>query len=171
MAEGPNPYQPPRSPLGGSNSIHPRTDLEPASRGGRLLAYLLDTVANVLVLLPIMQYMGLFQREAVFRDQITVFLLGFLCIILIHGYLLHARGQTIGKAIVGIQIVGLDGARVSLARIVFRRYLPVQLAAMIQGVGSILALLDVVWIFRDDRRCIHDHIAGTMVVRYMPDNI
>ena len=171
MSDSNNPYQPPRSP---SPSEERRAALlrqgdEPASRGNRLLASILDTFANGLVLLPVMQYMGLFEREISFRDQLTVFLLGFLCIILIHGYLLHTRGQTIGKAIVGIQIVGLDGARVSLSRIVFRRYLPIQLAAMIQTVGSLLGLLDIIWIFRDDRRCLHDHIAGTVVVNYLAD--
>ena len=31
--------------------------------------------------------------------------------------------------------------------------------------GGIFALADLLFIFREDRRCLHDHIAGTRVVR------
>jgi hypothetical protein len=31
-------------------------------------------------------------------------------------------------------------------------------------VGTFLVLVDVLFIFRKDRRCVHDHIAGTRVV-------
>ena len=166
-----NPYQPPETPF--QSEPPPVRDSqfasEPASRGSRLLAAMLDGVATMLVVIPVMYSIGLFERADDFGGQVTAFLLGFISVIIIHGYLLHTRGQSIGKAIVGIQIVGLDGRRVSLAQIIFRRYLPIQLASLIPGVGSVLTLLDTVWIFREDRRCIHDHLAGTMVVKYVPD--
>jgi uncharacterized RDD family membrane protein YckC len=31
--------------------------------------------------------------------------------------------------------------------------------------GGIYGLVDALFIFRDDRRCVHDHIAGTRVVK------
>jgi hypothetical protein len=32
--------------------------------------------------------------------------------------------------------------------------------------GAIFHMVDCLTIFREDRRCLHDHIAGTRVVRY-----
>jgi uncharacterized RDD family membrane protein YckC len=170
MPDNNNPYQTPGSPFQSEPPAQrSRINLEPASRGSRLLAALLDGVVTMIVVLPVMYYIGLFERGDDLGGQVTAFLLGFISVIIIHGYLLHTRGQSIGKAIVGIQIVGLDGHRISLAQIIFRRYLPIQLASLIPGFGSVLTLLDAVWIFREDRRCIHDHLAGTVVVAYMPD--
>ena len=35
---------------------------------------------------------------------------------------------------------------------------------MIPVIGSFLGLLDVLFIFRQDRRCLHDMVAGTEVI-------
>ena len=45
------------------------------------------------------------------------------------------------------------------------RYLPVQLAGAIPLVGPIIGLVNILMIFRGDRRCGHDLIAGTRVVK------
>jgi len=37
--------------------------------------------------------------------------------------------------------------------------------SLIPYAGSFVALLDVLFIFRRDQRCIHDHLAGTVVVK------
>lgn len=170
MSDSNNPYQPPQSPL--RDSTHPRRDsgsLEPASRQQRLLAAILDGLITMIAVLPVMFHLKLFDYPTAIETQVTAFLLGFLSVLLLHGYLLHARGQSVGKAIVGIQIVGIDGKRVSLGRIIFMRYFPVQLVSQIPTLGSLLTLVDVIWIFRQDNRCLHDHIAQTMVIKYTPD--
>jgi uncharacterized RDD family membrane protein YckC len=45
------------------------------------------------------------------------------------------------------------------------RYLPISLAALIPVIGPYLSLVDVVFIFGSERRCIHDRLAGTKVVK------
>ena len=45
------------------------------------------------------------------------------------------------------------------------RYLPTSAVSLIPYAGSFVALLDVLFIFRRDQRCIHDHLAGTVVVK------
>jgi hypothetical protein len=40
--------------------------------------------------------------------------------------------------------------------------------AMIPVVGGLISLVDIVLIFRRDRRCLHDHIAGTRVLAVTP---
>ena len=42
---------------------------------------------------------------------------GFAIFLILHGYLLQTRGQTIGKIALGIRIVRTDGARASLGRL------------------------------------------------------
>jgi uncharacterized RDD family membrane protein YckC len=45
------------------------------------------------------------------------------------------------------------------------RYLPVQLITNVPLAGPVLNLVNVLMIFRGDRRCGHDLIAGTRVVK------
>jgi hypothetical protein len=43
-----------------------------------------------------------------------------------------------------------------------------QAIAMIPYVGNVIALIDVLMIFRTSRKCLHDDIAGTKVIVYQP---
>ena len=89
---------------------------------------------------------------------------GFILFLLIHGYLIATRGQTVGKALLKIRIVRSDGSPASFGRIVGLRYLPTSVLASIPVIGTIYGLLDVLLIFRASRRCLHDNIADTIVV-------
>ena len=44
--------------------------------------------------------------------------------LLLHGYLLHKYGQTIGKAEFGMRIETLDGQQATLSHVMLWRYLP-----------------------------------------------
>ena len=91
--------------------------------------------------------------------------LGFVFFIAVHGYWLKKNGQTIGKKILGIRIADLEGNVPRFGRLVALRYLPISLVTLIPGLGQLLPLVDVLFIFRSDRRCVHDLIAGTKVLR------
>jgi uncharacterized RDD family membrane protein YckC len=65
----------------------------------------------------------------------------------------------------GIRVVRRDGSHCGLARIFFARYLPVTLLGAVPFVGGLVSLVDALLIFRDDRRCLHDEIADTIVVK------
>ncbi len=75
------------------------------------------------------------------------------------------NGQTIGKRAMGIRIVDLNGAVLPVQRLLGLRYLPWWAASIVPFVGGLFVLIDALFIFRKDRRCIHDHIAGTKVVQ------
>lgn len=79
--------------------------------------------------------------------------------------LVHRNGQTIGKKLADIKIVRTDGSRATLARIFCLRYLVSSLLTRIPGVGALYALVDMLLIFGEARRCCHDYIADTIVVR------
>lgn len=82
---------------------------------------------------------------------------------LINGYFLEKHGQTIGKNVFEISVVRLDGSHIGFKGILFKRYLPISVLASIPFIG-VVAIVNVLFIFRKDRRCIHDLIAGTKVV-------
>jgi uncharacterized RDD family membrane protein YckC len=88
-----------------------------------------------------------------------------LCIGIITAVLIHRHGQTIGKKWLGIKEVRKDGSRVTLARVFFLRYLLNTLFALIPIVGGFYGLIDVLLIFGKARRCGHDYLADTIVVR------
>ena len=80
--------------------------------------------------------------------------------------LLTTLGQTIGKKALGVRIVLVkdDSNGGFVVNVLLRGVVTLVLSA-IPGIGFLFALADVLFIFRDDRRCIHDHIAGTRVVK------
>ncbi len=97
-------------------------------------------------------------------QQTLLGLVGIPAFLLMHGYLLHQDGQTLGKRLLGMRIVGLDGRRVSLGHLILKRYVPIWLIAIIPWVGNWLVMIDSLFIFRGDKRCVHDLIAETKVV-------
>jgi uncharacterized RDD family membrane protein YckC len=92
-------------------------------------------------------------------------LIDMLLFLLVNGYLLLARGQTVGKVALGVRIVRPDGSKVSAARILGLRYGVGFTANMIPVLGVLYGLIDCLMIFRKSRRCLHDEIADTIVVR------
>ena len=80
-------------------------------------------------------------------------------------YLMTTAGQTIGKRIVTIRVVDAATGQVpAFARQLGLRYGVPWFLSLIPVVGAALGLIDVLMIFRSDRRCLHDHLAGTIVV-------
>lgn len=78
--------------------------------------------------------------------------------------LLNGNGQTIGKRAVGTKIVRTDGSEVELWRVIVLRYLPLFFARWIPVVGGLAYLADALVIFGNEKRCIHDYIADTIVI-------
>ncbi len=71
------------------------------------------------------------------------------------------RGQSLGKLVMGIRIVRMDGAPVGfLHGVVLRSWITGSIWTCVYG----SLLVDVVRIFWPDRRCLHDLLAGTKVV-------
>jgi len=94
--------------------------------------------------------------------QFAVFVL---ILLALQGYLLATQGQTIGKKLLGIRIVRTSGEKVDAVRVLGLRYVLIWAIAMIPVVGWIFSLVDVLMIFRDSRKCLHDNIADTIVVK------
>lgn len=157
-----NPYSPPSSDL-----QTPATELELAERSTRLGAAIIDSLIAIAVIVPLVLMLDLQPEngEMSFLANLSLMVLSLAIFIAIHGYLLKTSGQTIGKKILNIKIVGLDNELRPLPDLILKRYVPVSAVGLVPVVGSFLPLVDALAIFRNDRRCIHDLIAGTKVVK------
>jgi hypothetical protein len=62
------------------------------------------------------------------------------------------------------------GSILPVGEILLKRYLPIWIVAMIP-LGGLLILVDVLMIFRQNHRCLHDDIADTVVVQDLPPGI
>jgi uncharacterized RDD family membrane protein YckC len=83
----------------------------------------------------------------------------------ITAWLVASNGQSIGKRLVGIKVVRTDGSRASFVRIFLLRNLVNGLPNLLPYVGWLYQLADPLLIYQDSRRCLHDLIADTTVVR------
>ena len=138
-----------------------------AGRGARLGAYLIDWLIIGVVAGGIAFWAGLFERIVQEDTSAALWLVGIALVVYaaINLRLLATRGQTVGKLAVGVRIVEADSRRiVPVWKSFGLRVVVIQGIALIPTVGGILALLDILFIFGERRRCLHDHLAGTIVV-------
>lgn len=142
-----------------------------ASRLSRLAAAILDAVFAAMLYLP-GYLMVLSQEDRGERaDPETVFLglallLGGVLVLLItQVWMLSVSGQTVGKRVVGVRIVRLedDSNPGFVGAFLLRAFVPGLIGA-IPCIGPLFSIADILFIFSDDRRCLHDRIAGTKVV-------
>jgi uncharacterized RDD family membrane protein YckC len=143
-----------------------------AERGDRFIANLVD---QFVVVLPFS--IGLFLQLILMKDQerfapetALLLLLGALVSLGVMGYQLHLvaeSGQTIGKRMRNIRMVRGDGSPVTLSRVIFLRNV---VPGLVNSACSAFGLIDALFIFNNDRRCLHDVIADTKVVQVNPDD-
>jgi uncharacterized RDD family membrane protein YckC len=162
-----NPYAPPKSNVGDVTEY----DADPADRLLRLVAAILDTIIfGVMVYAPffvILAGAGQLDEPAtegnptVLGIGVILMAVGGIAWIWLTILFVVRNGQSIAKKMVGIKVVRSDGSPASLGRIFWLRNVVNQLLGIIPFYG----LIDVLFIFGDRRRCLHDMIADTIVVR------
>jgi uncharacterized RDD family membrane protein YckC len=175
-----NLYAPPKSALA---DLTADADGELASRGSRLGAVLLDGLIFSLPFVP--SYFIAFSRLSLgpaaagkrpnpFAVYAAIggtgfwFYLGLACAIAtlsITTMLVYRHGQTIGKKWLGIKVVRKDGSKATLGRIFWLRYLLNTVFMLIPLLGTLYSLIDPLFIFGAAKRCVHDYLADTVVVR------
>jgi uncharacterized RDD family membrane protein YckC len=88
-----------------------------------------------------------------------------LVLVLIQAVLLSTRGQSIGKLATGIRIVRRDGMPAGFTHAFFLRGTLPLIIEQIPVLGTLFWVVDACFIFGEERRCIHDYLAGTVVVK------
>lgn len=161
-----NPYAPPQVAI---VSERPASGLQLASHGDRLLAALLNVVFVILCLVPTtvlwVSHSGSMTDQVISQGVIV----GVACLttyVIYNAYLLSVRGQSLPKKIMGIRIVTHPDSDMPGAGKAF--WMRGALNFVIANCVPLYGLVDLCFIFREDRRCIHDLIAGTQVVKGQP---
>jgi uncharacterized RDD family membrane protein YckC len=172
-----NQYAPPRSDV---------TDVAPvdapgsvlASRSSRLAAVVIDSLIFTLPLAPAyFTALGAAFRSghttllgvwaALFASGMLFYVGSLIDIALwvVVAVLVHRNAQSIGKKLCGIKVARTDGSRATLGRIFWLRNALNSAMRFVPVIGPLYGLIDVLMIFGEQRRCCHDHIADTIVVR------
>ena len=134
--------------------------MELATRGQRLIAQIIDMGTMILLAFLIVYGSG---AEA--KPASLVFALALVALLLTQVGLLWRRGQTLGKIAMGIRIVRVDTQENGgfVTNVLLRTFLNGVITA-IPILGPLYGLADALFIFKDDRRCLHDRLAGTRVI-------
>lgn len=160
-----NPYAPPAADAPFTTDGDVALAFWPlASRGQRLGASLLD---SLLVLFPAIAILTA-RALLIAKGDSLVYLATGLSVCVGAGVQLYFQirfGQSVGKRLLGIRVVRMDGQAPSLARILLHRNLAPMVLSRIPFAGGVFGLADAVAIFGANSRCLHDHIADTKVIR------
>jgi uncharacterized RDD family membrane protein YckC len=160
-----NRYAPPAAHV--ADVQQPHQSLELADRGSRLGAALIDFVVMMIVVwvVSLVTPWHPFRPSTAIGPLLTSAAVGFALFVLVNGFLLVQQGQTVGKTLVKLRITRPDGSPVPAAHIIGLRYGSGYLLTAVPVVGWLYGLIDALMIFGQDRRCLHDRIAGTIVIK------
>lgn len=110
---------------------------------------------------------GLFLRSMDYTNYLVRGTLLFISMpasfLILNSYLILKRGQTFGKFFLKTRMVGNDGQLMPLPRIVLFRYLLFWFLWFLPLIQYII-FIDALCIFGEERKCLHDDVAGTKVV-------
>ena len=165
-----NPYAPPTAVV--EDIAAPQGQMELADRGTRLGASILDGI-----IFAGMVYVPFLIAAAVLgattgpsgEDETNALLIvaGLIgCVgFAIWGSItvghLKRNGQSIAKKMLGIKVVRTDGSPISLGRLIWLR----NVLNWFISIVPLYGLIDSLFIFGEARRCLHDKIADTVVVK------
>lgn len=173
LAEFAPPAEPPQ--LVGASVEDPTL----AGLGMRFLGALIDGVLETACWLPTAIAVGRQTAEMVrenslhpdelmklFFEAIPLSLPYLGALILLQAILLSIRGQSVGNMIVRTRIVNAkDGRTAHFLRAFLLRGCLARILRQFPFIGGIFWIVDVCFVFRNDRRCVHDLIAGTKVIK------
>lgn len=166
-----NPYAPPRSAV--QDITDPTALPEPADRGTRLVAHILDAIIVAgMVYVPLLMAGAIAGTAGGVRDEVLdgvvvgsilggVALVGFVVWCWLTVQYVARNGQSIAKKLLGIKVVRSDGSRASIARIFWLRNVVNTLLSVVPLYG----VVDALFIFGEPRQCVHDKLADTIVVK------
>lgn len=168
-----NPYAPPQAVV--ADVVDPAATILLADRSIRLGASILDgLIFGLLVYVPLVVATLMtsapqaaldgssgFQDEPALGVGVVVALIGFLACVAVNIKFMKANGQSIGKKACGIKVVRSDGSEASLSRLIWLR----NVVNLLLGVIPLYGIIDSLFIFGEARRCLHDHIADTIVIK------
>jgi len=148
-----------------------------AGRLRRLVATLIDAILVPSLTLVLVMIAGVVEDAEDYVDywwMVWVLLLAVVSYLLLNGYGLWLRGQTLGKQLMGVAVVRasqasdgqFDRTPAPLWKLICVRalFFPLLFAAVVPWIAAV-PIIDQLLIFLKSRRCLHDLVCGTVVVR------
>lgn len=148
-----------------------------AGRLRRLVATLIDAILVPSLTLVLVMIVGVVEDAEDYVDYwwlVWVLLLAVVSYLLLNGYGLWRRGQTLGKQVMAVAIVPAAGGRdgrysrtpAPLWKLICVRalFFPLLFVVVVPWIAAV-PIIDQLLIFLKRRRCLHDLICGTVVVR------
>lgn len=161
-----NPYSTPESQIYEEPMLE-EEELELAGRGARLLAVIIDSIMFFVFAFVVGFVLALTVGEDVVTSQSDLALGSFILVIYcgLNTILLVKKGQTLGKMILKIKIVNPNTSQVpGFVDIILKRYVAFMILSILPLV-SLATIIDPFMIFRESRKCWHDDLANTIVVK------
>lgn len=162
-------YAPPRAAVRDIARPHASTEL--AERSTRLVASIADSLiffAMVYVPLLVFAVLGGVAEGATEADvsptmvgSVVAAGVGGIAFLWLNLKQMGATGQSLGKKYCHIKVVRSDGSPVALSRLVWLRNVVIWILSVIPLFG----IVNVLFIFGESRRCLHDKLADTIVVK------
>lgn len=142
-----------------------------ASRVKRLEASIVDGLILFGAMLPVTFLTGGFDMvskggKPTMLYSLSMGILAIAAFFALNGKKLVESGQTIGKKIFAIKVVDLNGDLPNFKKHLIKRYAVYFLPNLfpVWILGDLFGLINFLTIFGKSRRCLHDRIAGTIVV-------
>jgi uncharacterized RDD family membrane protein YckC len=165
----------PFADAGSEREPSPGEETELAERGERLSARVVDDLIAIGAATPglFIAFVTVLRGTPSGEDPlpphvIEGILFGFVAFVgvtIYQWYLIATRGQTIGKRMLKLRVVKTDGRAVGFVDGVILREWVITAVTSLPFIGFVAALADGLMIFGAERRCLHDLIATTKVVR------
>lgn len=170
-----NPYAPPTADIDQGAQLGQDGQYVLAERGTRLGAVLIDGLLALAAALPagVILAFTVYAGRGTFNSSeselmvyglfglMGLMVLGFM---IYQWYLIATTGQSLAKRWMGIKIVRIDGSPAGFVHGVILRSWVLGALSNIPVIGAIVGLVNPLMIFGEERRCLHDHIAGTRVI-------
>lgn len=143
-----------------------------ASRWTRLFGSIIDSFLMMAFIVPLMYFTGGLEGplngvENSILYSLTLGVGSLLIFAAINGHYLIKYGQTVAKKLLNIRIVTLEGETPNPSSILIR-YAVFFLPGQIPIAGQLLGMINPLFIFGAQKRCLHDLAAKTKVVKCLP---
>jgi uncharacterized RDD family membrane protein YckC len=137
----------------------------------RFFGILIDMLILLIICVPIGVSLGLIDFDVDMRasysyeNGIILATISSVAFLIINGYFLAKRGQTIGKMWAGTKIVDSSGNKLKFVQVTLVRTIAFNFIGQIPLIGIIVATIDLLFVFSEEHRTLHDRLAGSYVVR------
>jgi uncharacterized RDD family membrane protein YckC len=171
-----NPYASPMAISPGQSPFLPPTGMPMlAGRLERFVAQIVDGLLNLAAALPGIVLLIVSAINAgpdedpgpLFFVGLIIAGVGSLALNIYQWVLISQSGQSIGKRLMRVRIVKLETQQPPgfVYGVLLRLWVNGLLSGLPCGIGLVYTLVDLLFIFREDRRCVHDHLAQTVVIQ------